>query len=167
MSKVIGIDLGTTNSCVSLMEGNSVTVIANREGARTTPSIVAFTNTGDVFVGQMARRQAAKNPENTVFAIKRLIGRTMDDPEVQRLKELAPFKIVPMGNGERKTPGVQIGEKTYSPQEISALILTQMREIAEEYVIRRSLRCLRILTIRNARRRAMRAVSRVLKCFAC
>ena len=134
MSKVIGIDLGTTNSCVSLMEGNSVTVIANREGARTTPSIVAFTNTGDVFVGQMARRQAAKNPENTVFAIKRLIGRTMDDPEVQRLKELAPFKIVPMGNGARKTPGVQIGEKTYSPQEISALILTQMREIAEEYV---------------------------------
>lgn len=134
MSKIIGIDLGTTNSCVSVMEGNNVTVIANREGSRTTPSIVAFTNTGDTLVGQMARRQAAKNPQNTIFAIKRLIGRTMDDPEVQKLKDLVPFKIVPMGSGERKAPGVRVGDKDYSPQEISALILSQLREVAEEYL---------------------------------
>lgn len=134
MSKIIGIDLGTTNSCVSVMEGNNVVVIANREGSRTTPSIVAFSNTGDTLVGQMAKRQAAKNPKNTVFAVKRLIGRTIDDPEVVRLKSLVPFDIVPMGSGERKTPGVKIGDKEYSPQEISALILSQMRDIAEDYV---------------------------------
>ena len=136
MSKIIGIDLGTTNSCVSVMEGNNVVVIANREGSRTTPSIVAFSNTGDTLVGQMAKRQAAKNPKNTVFAVKRLIGRTIDDPEVVRLKSLVPFDIVPMGSGERKTPGVKIGDKEYSPQEISALILSQMRDIAEDYVDR-------------------------------
>lgn len=134
MSKIIGIDLGTTNSCVSVMEGNNVVVIANREGSRTTPSIVAFSSTGDTLVGQMAKRQAAKNPKNTVFAVKRLIGRTIDDPEVVRLKSLVPFDIVPMGSGERKTPGVKIGDKEYSPQEISALILSQMRDIAEDYV---------------------------------
>ena len=116
------------------MEGNNVVVIANREGSRTTPSIVAFSNTGDTLVGQMAKRQAAKNPKNTVFAVKRLIGRTIDDPEVVRLKSLVPFDIVPMGSGERKTPGVKIGDKEYSPQEISALILSQMRDIAEDYV---------------------------------
>lgn len=134
MSRVIGIDLGTTNSCVSVMDGNDVIVIANREGSRTTPSIVAFTPNGERLVGQMARRQAAKNPKMTIYAVKRLIGRTMDDPEVEHIKSLVPYEIVPMGSGERKTPGVQIGDKVYSPQEISAMILTQMREVAEEYL---------------------------------
>lgn len=134
MSRVIGIDLGTTNSCVSVMEGSDVVVIANREGSRTTPSIVAFNANGERMVGQMARRQAAKNPKMTIYAVKRLIGRTMDDPEVEKIKTLVPYEIVPMGNGERKTPGVRIGDKDYSPQEISAMILTQMREIAEEYL---------------------------------
>ncbi len=134
MSRVIGIDLGTTNSCVSVMEGSDVVVIANREGSRTTPSIVAFSASGERLVGQMAKRQAAKNPEMTIYAVKRLIGRTMDDPEVQHIKDLVPYKIVPMGSGERKTPGIQIGDKVYSPQEISAMILTQMREIAEEFL---------------------------------
>ncbi|MBR4984505.1 MAG: molecular chaperone DnaK [Proteobacteria bacterium] len=134
MSRVIGIDLGTTNSCVSVMEGNDVVVISNREGSRTTPSIVAFTPGGERLVGQMARRQAAKNPKMTIYAVKRLIGRTMDDPEVAHIKELVPYEIVPMGNGERKTPGVRIGDKDYSPQEISAMILAQMREIAEDFL---------------------------------
>ena len=134
MSRVIGIDLGTTNSCVSVMEGNDVVVIANREGSRTTPSIVAFNQSGERLVGQMAKRQAAKNPKMTIYAVKRLIGRTMDDPEVEHIKSLVPYDIVPMGSGERKTPGVRIGEKIYSPQEISAMILTQMRTIAEEYL---------------------------------
>ena len=134
MSKIIGIDLGTTNSCVSVMEGNEVVVIANREGARTTPSIVAFSATGERLVGQIAKRQAAKNPKRTIYAVKRLIGRTMDDPEVQQIKGIVPYEIVPMGAGERKTPGVRIGDKDYSPQEISAMILTQLREVAEDYL---------------------------------
>ena len=93
MSRVIGIDLGTTNSCVSVMEGNEVVVIANREGSRTTPSIVAFTQNGERLVGQMARRQAAKNPKATIYAVKRLIGRTMDDPEVEHIKELVNREV--------------------------------------------------------------------------
>ncbi len=134
MSKVIGIDLGTTNSCVSVMEGDEVIVIANREGARTTPSIVAFNANGERLVGQMAKRQAAKNPRMTIFAVKRLIGRTMDDPEVQRMRSFVPFEIVPLGSGESKTPGVKINDKVYSPQEISAMILSHLRETAEDYL---------------------------------
>lgn len=134
MSKIIGIDLGTTNSCVSVMEGNHVTVIANREGSRTTPSVVAIADNGDTLVGQLAQRQAAKNPRNTVIAVKRLIGRTMDDPEVLAFKDKVTFEVVAMGEGERKTPGIRINDKDYSPQEISAMILQQMREIAEEYL---------------------------------
>ena len=134
MAKVIGIDLGTTNSCVSVMEGDEVIVIANREGARTTPSIVAFNASGERLVGQMAKRQAAKNPRMTIFAVKRLIGRTMDDPEVQRMRSFVPFEIVPMGSGESKTPGVKINDKVYSPQEISAMILSHLRETAEDYL---------------------------------
>ena len=134
MSKIIGIDLGTTNSCVSVMEGNHVTVIANREGSRTTPSVVAIADNGDTLVGQLAQRQAAKNPGNTVIAVKRLIGRTMDDPEVLAFREKVPFEVVAMGEGERKTPGIRINDKDYSPQENSAMILQQMREIAEEYL---------------------------------
>ena len=163
MSKIIGSDLGTTNSCVSVMEGNNVVVIANREGSRTTPSIVAFSNTGDTLVGQMAKRQAAKNPKNTVFAVKRLIGRTIDDPEVVRLKSLVPFDIVPMGSGERKTPGVKIGDKEYSPQEISALILSQMRDIAEDYVGEKIEQA--VITVpanfNDAQRQATRAAGRI------
>ena len=134
MSKVIGIDLGTTNSCVSVMEGNEVIVIANREGSRTTPSIVAFNANGERLVGQMAKRQAAKNSKMTVYAVKRLIGRTMDDPEVQRIKSFVPYEIVPLGSGESKTPGIKIGEKVYSPQEISSMILAHLREVAEDYL---------------------------------
>ncbi len=134
MSKVIGIDLGTTNSCVSVMEGNDVVVITNREGSRTTPSIVAFNNNGERFVGQMAKRQAVKNPKMTISAVKRLIGRTMDDPEVQQIKSLVPYEIVPMGTGDSQTPGIKVNDKIYSPQEISAMILTRMREIAEEFL---------------------------------
>jgi len=134
MSKVIGIDLGTTNSCVSVMEGGDVVVITNREGSRTTPSIVAFSKTGETLVGQMARRQAAKNPTSTIFAVKRLIGRTMDDPEVVRMKSLVPFEIVPRGEGEKQFPCVQVNDQIYSPQEISALILGKLKDVAEEYL---------------------------------
>ena len=134
MSKVIGIDLGTTNSCVSVMDGNEVIVITNREGSRTTPSIVAFTNAGERLIGQVARRQAAKNPKATIYAVKRLIGRSMDDPEVQRMKDLVPYDIVPMGEGERQYPGVQIGSDIYSPQEISAMIIAHLKEIAEDFL---------------------------------
>ncbi|MCL2325386.1 MAG: molecular chaperone DnaK [Proteobacteria bacterium] len=134
MSKVIGIDLGTTNSCVSVMEGGEVIVIANHEGSRTTPSVVAFSATGERLVGQVAKRQAVKRPQSTVFAVKRLIGRTFEDPEIERMKALVPYEIVPMGSGERKLPGIRIGGENYSPQEISAMILTQLRVIAEEYL---------------------------------
>lgn len=134
MAKVIGIDLGTTNSCVSVMEGDEVVVITNREGSRTTPSIVAFTNTGERLIGQVARRQAAKNPRATIYAVKRLIGRSMDDPEVQRMRDLVPFEIVPMGEGERQYPGVKVGNDVYSPQEISAMIIGHLKEIAEDYL---------------------------------
>ncbi len=134
MSKVIGIDLGTTNSCVSVMEGGDVVVITNREGSRTTPSIVAFSKTGETLVGQMARRQAAKNPKSTIFAVKRLIGRTIDDPEVVRMKSLVPFEIVPSGEGEKQFPCIQVHDQVYSPQEISALILGKLKDVAEEYL---------------------------------
>ena len=134
MAKVIGIDLGTTNSCVSVMEGDEVVVITNREGSRTTPSIVAFTNTGERLIGQVARRQAAKNPRATIYAVKRLIGRSMDDPEVQRMRDLVPFEIVAMGDGERQYPGVKVGNDVYSPQEISAMIIGHLKDIAEDYL---------------------------------
>src|SRR5277367_5940451 len=100
MSKVIGIDLGTTNSCVAVMEGKDVKVIENSEGARTTPSMVAFTDSGERLVGQAAKRQAVTNPENTLFAIKRLIGRRIDDPMTQKDRGLVPYKIVPGDNGD-------------------------------------------------------------------
>ena len=100
MAKAIGIDLGTTNSCVAVMEGNKATVIENSEGGRTTPSYVAFTDTGEILVGQPAKRQSITNPENTIFAIKRLIGRRYDDPTTQKDKELVPYKIVSGDNGD-------------------------------------------------------------------
>ena len=131
MSKPIGIDLGTTNSCVAIMEGGEPKVIANVEGARTTPSVVAFTETGERLVGQIAKRQAITNPLNTVFSIKRLIGRKYSDPEVQRDIKVLPYKIVQAANGDAH---VEIRGRTYSPAEISAMILTKMKQTAEEYL---------------------------------
>ena len=131
MAKAIGIDLGTTNSCVAIMEGNTPKVIENAEGARTTPSMVAFTDSGEVLVGQTAKRQSITNPENTVFAIKRLIGRRYDDPITQKDKGMVPYKIVSGPNGDA---WVEVKGKKYSPSQISAFILTKMKETAEAYL---------------------------------
>ena len=131
MGKVIGIDLGTTNSCVAVMEGSTPKVIENAEGARTTPSMVAFTEDGERLVGQPAKRQAVTNPENTFFAIKRLIGRTYDDPMTEKDKGLVPYEIVKAGNGDAWVESR--GEK-YSPSQISAFILQKMKETAESFL---------------------------------
>ncbi|HET9935535.1 MAG TPA: molecular chaperone DnaK [Methyloceanibacter sp.] len=131
MAKVIGIDLGTTNSCVAVMEGKSPKVIENAEGMRTTPSMVAFTDDGEIIVGLPAKRQAVTNPENTFFAIKRLIGRRWDDPMVEKDKRLVPYKIVKAGNGDA---WVESHGKQYSPSQISAFILQKMKETAETYL---------------------------------
>src|SRR6202453_1009126 len=131
MGKVIGIDLGTTNSCVAVMEGTTPKVIENAEGMRTTPSIVAFTDEGERLVGQPAKRQAVTNPERTIFAVKRLIGRRYDDPMVEKDKKLVPYKIVRASNGDA---WVEIEGKTYSPSQISAFILQKMKETAEAYL---------------------------------
>src|SRR6202050_5642810 len=131
MSKVIGIDLGTTNSCVAIMEGKDVRVIENSEGARTTPSMVAFADNGERLVGQAAKRQAVTNPENTLFAIKRLIGRRFDDPMTEKDKGLVPSKIIPGDNGDAWAEAR--GEK-FSPSQISAFILQKMKETAEAHL---------------------------------
>jgi molecular chaperone DnaK len=131
MSKVIGIDLGTTNSCVAVMEGKDAKVIENAEGARTTPSMVAFADSGERLVGQAAKRQAVTNPENTLFAIKRLIGRRYDDPITAKDKGLVPYKIVPGDNGDA---WVEVHGQKYSPSQISAFILQKMKETAESYL---------------------------------
>jgi molecular chaperone DnaK len=128
MAKAIGIDLGTTNSCVAVMEGNKAKVIENAEGGRTTPSMVAFTDDGQILVGQPAKRQSITNPENTIFAIKRLIGRRYDDPITQKDKEMVSYHIVPGPNGDA---WVEVKGKKYSPSQISAFILTKMKETAE------------------------------------
>ena len=131
MAKVIGIDLGTTNSCVAVMEGKNPKVIENAEGARTTPSIVAFNAEGETMVGQPAKRQAVTNPENTFFAIKRLIGRRMEDPMVAKDKKLVPYNIVKADNGDA---WVESRGTKYAPSQISAYILTKMKETAERYL---------------------------------
>ena len=131
MAKVIGIDLGTTNSCVAVMEGTTPRVIENAEGMRTTPSIVAFTDDGERLVGQPAKRQAVTNPERTIFAVKRLIGRRYDDPMVEKDKKLVPYKIVRASNGDA---WVEAEGKTYSPSQISAFILQKMKETAEAHL---------------------------------
>src|SRR5580765_1127867 len=131
MGKVIGIDLGTTNSCVAIMEGKTPRVIENAEGMRTTPSIVAFTDDGERLVGQPAKRQAVTNPEKTIFAVKRLIGRRYDDPMVEKDKKLVPYKISKAGNGDA---WVEADGKTYSPSQISAFTLQKMKETAEAYL---------------------------------
>src|SRR6195952_4247893 len=131
MAKVIGIDLGTTNSCVAVMDGATPKVIENSEGARTTPSMVGFTKDGERLVGQPAKRQAVTNPEGTLFAVKRLMGRRYDDPMVNKDKGLVPFKIVKADNGDA---WVEVDSKKYSPSEVSAMILTKMKETAETYL---------------------------------
>ena len=131
MGKIIGIDLGTTNSCVAIMEGGDPQVITNAEGNRTTPSIVAFSDNGERLTGQVAKRQAVTNPTKTLFAIKRLIGRKFTDPEVTKSLEVSPFKIV---KSKDNRPMVEIDGKTYGPAEISAMILTKMKQTAEEYL---------------------------------
>jgi len=131
MSKVIGIDLGTTNSCVAIMEGKDVRVIENAEGARTTPSMVAFAKNGERLVGQSAKRQAVTNPMGTVYAVKRLIGRRFDDPMVQKDIGLAPFHITKAANGDA---WVEVDGQSYAPQQISAMVLTKMKETAEAYL---------------------------------
>ncbi len=128
MSKILGIDLGTTNSAMAIVEGGSPTVIENKEGARTTPSMVAISKTGERLVGLLAKRQAVTNPENTLFSVKRLIGRRFDDPEVTRDEKTLPYKIVQAGEGVK----VVMGGKEYSPQEISAMILQKLKTDAEE-----------------------------------
>jgi molecular chaperone DnaK len=131
MAKVIGIDLGTTNSCIAIMDGKEPKVIENAEGARTTPSIVAISGDGERLVGQPAKRQAVTNPENTIFAVKRLIGRRYDDPVTEKDKKLVPYKIV---NGDNGDAWVEAGGRKQSPSQISAMILQKMKETAEAYL---------------------------------
>jgi molecular chaperone DnaK len=131
MSKIIGIDLGTTNSCVSIMEGSQPKVLENAEGARTTPSVVAFTDNNEKLIGQPAKRQAVTNPENTIFAVKRLIGRNFDDPTVKKDIAAAPFKIV---SSEKGDAWIEARGQKYSPSQISAFILQKMKETAEKYL---------------------------------
>src|SRR5881628_1501501 len=129
MAKVLGIDLGTTNSCMAVMEGGDPVVLENSEGARTTPSIVAFTKSGERLVGQAAKRQAITNPENTVFSIKRFMGRRFD--EVNEEMKMVPYKVV---RGENADARIDIMGKKYSPPEISAMILGKLKEAAEAYL---------------------------------
>ncbi|MEL6775538.1 MAG: Hsp70 family protein, partial [Pseudomonadota bacterium] len=131
MAKVIGIDLGTTNSCVAIMDGSQARVIENAEGARTTPSMVAFTEDGERLIGQPAKRQAVTNPENTLFAVKRLIGRPFKDPTVEKDKGMVPYHIVEGKNGDA---WVEARGEKYSPSQISAYILQKMKETAENYL---------------------------------
>ena len=131
MGKVIGIDLGTTNSCVSVMIEDRPEVIANAEGARTTPSMVAYTESGEKLVGQIAKRQAVTNPDRTIFAMKRLIGRKLDASEVESFAKIAPFQIVAAENGDA---WVEIDGKSCSPQELSAMVLLRMKETAMEFL---------------------------------
>ena len=131
MSKVIGIDLGTTNSCVAVMEGAQAKVLENTEGARTTPSVVAFTDNEEKLIGQPAKRQAVTNPENTIFAVKRLIGRNFNDPNVKKDVETAPFKII---NSDKGDAWIEAKGNKYSPSQISAFVLQKMKETAEKYL---------------------------------
>src|SRR5881396_3586867 len=129
MAKIIGIDLGTTNSCVAVMEGGEPKVIPNEEGGRTTPSVVAFTKTGERLVGQVAKRQAVTNPENTVFSIKRFMGRKFD--EVSEEMKMVPYRVVRAANGDVR---IAAAGKEYAPPEISGMILQKLKQAAEEYL---------------------------------
>jgi molecular chaperone DnaK len=131
MGKVIGIDLGTTNCCIAVMEGGKPKVIASREGARTCPSIVAFTQRGEKLIGQIAKRQALTNPQNTIYAVKRLIGRKFDSPEVQKARQIVPYQIASAANADA---WIHVRDRDYSPQEISAYLLTRLKEMAEDHL---------------------------------
>ena len=132
MSKVIGIDLGTTNSCVAVMEGSDPRVIENSEGARTTPSMIAFTKDGERLVGAAAKRQAVTNPEATIYAAKRLIGRSFGDAEVQKMMKTAPFNIV---KGDNDDAWVEVDGEKYAPSQISAMVLQKMKQTVVETTI--------------------------------
>lgn len=131
MGKIIGIDLGTTNSCVAIMDGTTPRVLENAEGDRTTPSIIAYTQDGETLVGQPAKRQAVTNPQNTLFAIKRLIGRRFQDEEVQRDVSIMPFKIIAADNGDA---WVEVKGQKMAPPQISAEVLKKMKKTAEDYL---------------------------------
>ena len=131
MSKVIGIDLGTTNCCVSVLENGAVQIISNKEGGRTTPSVVAFTDKDERLVGQIAKRQAVTNPANTLYAVKRLIGRKFSAPEVEKMRETVPFEIVEAANGDAH---IKVLDRVYSPPEISAIVLQRLKQAAEEFL---------------------------------
>ncbi|HLM62209.1 MAG TPA: Hsp70 family protein, partial [Pyrinomonadaceae bacterium] len=131
MSKVIGIDLGTTNCCVSVLEGGAVQIISNKEGGRTTPSVVGFTEKDERLVGQIAKRQAVTNPTNTLYAVKRLIGRKFNSPEVEKMRENVPFEIVEAPHGDAH---IRVLDRIYSPPEISAIVLQRLKLAAEEFL---------------------------------
>ena len=131
MGKVIGIDLGTTNCCVSVFEGGVSQIVPNREGGRTTPSVVGFTEKGERLVGQIAKRQSVTNSQNTVYVVKRLIGRKFNSPEVQRAVDTLPYQIVEAPNGDVR---VRIQERDYTPQEVSAILLQRLKEEAEDFL---------------------------------
>jgi molecular chaperone DnaK len=131
MSKIIGIDLGTTNSCVAIMEGGKPKVIENSEGARTTPSIIAYTEDGEILAGAPAKRQAVTNPKNTMYAVKRLIGRRFEEKEVQKDIALMPFKILKADNGDA---WVEVRDKKIAPPQVSAEVLRKMKKTAEDYL---------------------------------
>src|SRR5712675_1557706 len=129
MGKAIGIDLGTTNCCVSVLEGGAVQIVPNKEGGRTTPSVVGFTDKGERLVGQIAKRQAVTNASNTVYAVKRLIGRKYNAPETQRMRESSPFEIVDSQNGDAR---IRVQGRTYSPPEISGIVLQRLKAAADD-----------------------------------
>ncbi|MBC8654491.1 Hsp70 family protein, partial [Providencia vermicola] len=131
MGKIIGIDLGTTNSCVAIMDGTTARVLENSEGDRTTPSIIAYTQDGEILVGQPAKRQAVTNPENTLFAIKRLIGRRFQDEEVQRDVSIMPYKIIAADNGDA---WLDVKGQKMAPPQVSAEVLKKMKKTAEDYL---------------------------------
>src|SRR3954451_10283602 len=131
MAKIIGIDLGTTNSCVAIMEGGQPKVIENSEGARTTPSVVAYAEDGEILVGAPAKRQAVTNAKNTIFAVKRLIGRKFDEKEVQKDIHLMPYKIIQADNGDA---WIEVRGKKFAPPQISAEVLRKMKKTAEDYL---------------------------------
>src|SRR5256885_14727642 len=131
MGKIIGIDLGTTNCCVAVLEGGAVQIVANKEGGRTTPSVIGFTEKGERLVGQIAKRQAVTNATNTVYAVKRLIGRKFNSPESQRARDCAPYEITESANGDAR---VRIFGRDYSPSEISAIILQRLKACAEDFL---------------------------------
>ena len=131
MGKVVGIDLGTTNCCVAVLEGGAVQIVPNKEGGRTTPTVVGFTDKGERLVGQIAKRQAVTNAANTVYAVKRLVGRKFSDSEVERARAAMPFEIVDSTNGDAR---IQVQGRVFSPQEISGIVLQRLKAAAEDFL---------------------------------